>query len=309
MRYFLSFLGKYQVRNKTKLMGVSFLLMMLFIGTLSQAAVIWLGDTKLPAYSYDGYLTKPHSKGVLSVIEQMPWIEEPALNGSQKYIYIFYFPECPASQELYEESREFLGKVNIRWIPVVRERYAGLLETRTPEALKDAFEKDIAPKIENIQLTNHKLHLTITAYRFLISMGLLSSDKGGHVPTIVYGDSNRLNISINPFFEDVIPYTPNTHAVQNPFILELAARDEPHINLVKEKTIYQVEKGKSVKVYLTAHENSLVLGMISNELSPFEIAGTTDNGFIVIDISGDGHYVYLKNIESLTAVDPKSIEQ
>lgn len=280
---------------KVKIIGNIIILMMLFVGDFSQAAVVWLGNIETPAYSYEGYMTKPHSKRVLSVIEQMPWIEERAKNESHKYVYIFYFPECPASQELYEESREFIDEINIRWIPLVHERYAGLFETRTPKALRDAFEKDIAPKIQNQKLAEKNLNLTVTTFRFLLTMGLISSDRKGHFPTVVYGNSDRIDILINPYFEDIVELIPNTHSTQEPYILELAAMEAPNINAVSKGTMYQTKKETSVEVYLTADENSLLLGVITGELGPFEVVGTTKGGLIVVDLSGDGDYIYFKD--------------
>lgn len=94
---------------------IKVILCSLFLGNIVQADVSWEGDPEAYITERKGVITKKDAALFLNLLEEMPWIEERARINTQRYIYVLYFPECPASQALYEESlRSYnIGNLNI----------------------------------------------------------------------------------------------------------------------------------------------------------------------------------------------------
>lgn len=264
---------------------------------ISSASVFWAGETDRAAFGFETILTESEAELVHSIIESLPWIEEGAQNGKGKYLYVFFYPECPASQRFYDVSRAYLDQINIRWIPITDETNLGIYETRTSKALYDAFKKGVIPVVENRSLAETVLKMTITAFIYLDDIGVLSPEGNAYFPTVFYGGKDRLSIVINPMNLDVlVDSIPESVPSQESFVVKYAGIN-PNIQPLEVEGLYQVTQ--ATEFYLFPQDDGVYLGELDSSMPALEVLGITKNGFVAVDLTGQGHVIYLKDDEPM----------
>lgn len=276
---------------------IKVILCSLFLGNIVQADVSWEGDPEAYITERKGVITKKDAALFLNLLEEMPWIEERARINTQRYIYVLYFPECPASQALYEESREYLQFLNIRWIPYTdREENFLLYEERTPVVLKSAFEGRLNRKVKDMVAAKRVSDLTISAFEYWTYQSVFSPKNQLHFPTVIFGNKNQLSVYVSPYIEDILNEIVKTKPSNaHPKILDFA-KDNPHvIKKGTEGVIYQSERGRSLEVFLTTGKNPFFLGTWDLSIFPNKLEGITTDGYMVIDATGEGNYLYFKD--------------
>ncbi|WP_077929149.1 hypothetical protein [Wohlfahrtiimonas populi] len=276
------------------------ILLITFCLGITQADVIWPTNIDDEAIGKTGILTESEAANALRILESMPWIEE----GSQeegKYMYVFYFPTLAKSKELYDKTRAYLDKVNIRWIPIHSDySIAGLYETRIPELLNRAIVEDKVPKVKDQEYIDLVSRMTFTGFIYLRIAGAFSPQSQDYLPTIVYGDNNKLFVSIMPdniekLVNSIPKSIPNT---TQPTILELAKKNIELLK-VQEGMTYFNASNEMVPIFLYPDEKGVEIGRLSPDAPspPFPVSGITNNGYIAIDLNNRGNYIYIKHIE------------
>ncbi|WP_077929150.1 hypothetical protein [Wohlfahrtiimonas populi] len=282
-----------------KYLNKSMLLLLMYLG-VAHAEVIWPEKTDDKMIGKIGVLTENHSKNILGVLESMPWIEEGIQKGEGKYMYVLYTPTSTASQELYSKTRPYLDQVNIRWIPIIHGENSvdGLYETRTPVALANAFQSNIIPDIKDQEYVNLLSSMTFTGFVYLRAGTFFSPEAKSYFPTVIYGDANKLSIDIAPNnVEDVIGNIPVTsQRIAKPSIAELAKKKFKLYN-VEKNARYVNQSDDFVPYFLYPSQDGIGLGAFSVDDPSNLISGITDNGYIALDLSGRGNYIYVKYIK------------
>ena len=280
----------------------SILLSILCIG-VSQAKVIWPAATDVEMTNKTGTLTEGHAKNALQILEKMPWIEEGAQKGQGKYLYVFFNPASSTSKDLYTKTRPYLNYVNIRWIPIRTDEtnVNGLYETRTPQALADAFNKGVMPKIRNQKQMNAVENMTFTGFIMLRGGRMLSPEGESYFPTMIYGDSDKLSVvSASNYIEGMMNNIPLTMPnITQPTIVELAERQPVTLHRFKEDTRYQTQEGERAPMLLYPSEDAVRTGSLGSDNPPVIIDGMTDNGYLAIDFNGMGNFIYIKDDPSI----------
>lgn len=276
----------------------SILLSMLCIG-VSQAKVIWPEATDAEMTGKTGILTEGHAENALQILERMPWIEEGTQKGQGKYLYVFFNPASSTSKDIYTKTRPYLNQVNIRWIPIRTDKtnVNGLYETCTPQALADAFDKGVMPKIRNQEQMNTVENMTFTGFILMRGGRLLSPEGESYFPTMIYGDSDKLSVVSAPIhIEWMMNNIPLTQPkITQPTIVELAKRQPFTLHRVKEDTRYQTQEGERAPMLLYPSEDAVRVGSLGSDNPPVIIDGMTDNGYLAIDFNGMGNFIYIKD--------------
>src|SRR5699024_9033452 len=127
----------------------------------------------------------------------------------------------------------------------------GLYETRTPEALENAFKNGVIPIVQNQNYIDLVSNMTFTGFIYLRVANALSPEAKSYFPTVIYGDSKRLSIEIIPKNVEKlihgIPVTlPNTSQAS---ILELAKKKFT-LHEVEKNTQYYNQENKLVPYFL-----------------------------------------------------------
>lgn len=254
-----------------------------------------------------GTFTVGHSATLTQVLEAMPWIEEGSQSGEGKYLYIFYAPDSAESQALYQQTRPLLEDVNIRWIPIQGhgESLNGLYETRTPEALKNAFTKQQFPAVQNPQKMEVTASMVMTAFIYLRHNNFFSPEIGSYFPTIFYGTEDEMTAYSDPKnIETIITQIPATTPNSKALMMEQFAETPYKIFPVQEYAYFANEEGGIWPIYLYPNEKATHLGFTDNRLP---IKGITDNGFLAIDIQdGKGRYVFMKYFKDNVEISNKA---
>lgn len=282
-----------------KCLNKSMLLLLMYLG-VAHAEVIWPEKADDKMIGKIGVLTENHSKNILGVLESMPWIEEGIQKGEGKYMYVLYTPTSTASQELYSKTRSYLDQVNIRWIPIIRGENSvdGLYETRTPEALANAFQSNIIPDIKDQDYVSLLSNMTFTGFIYLRSGSFFSPEAKSYFPTVIYGDANKLSIDIAPnSIEDIISNIPITlQNIDKPSIADLAKKSFK-LYSVEKNARYHNESDKLAPIYLYPGVDGVKLGSLGGSFPESIISKITNNGYIAFDINGKGNYLYLKYVQ------------
>lgn len=284
----------------------SVLLVTFCLGT-THADVIWPVATTDEAIGKIGILTKQEAENTLRIVESMPWIEEGTQKGEGKYMYVLYTPTSLESKELYNKTRPYLDQVNIRWVPILsNDSIDGLYETRTPEALEASFQSGNIPEVKNSKYIDLVSNMTFTGFIYLRGSTALSPDFSSRFPTVIYGNADKLFISIVPYdIEKIVNEIPVTLVNENtgqPSILELAKRKFTLYD-VEKNTLYHTEKGKLAPISLFPSDDGVILGALDSDFPPTVVAGITDNGYIALDINGRGNYIYIKHLKTESIIN------
>lgn len=254
-----------------------------------------------------GVFTVGHSSTLIQILETMPWIEEGSQSGEGKYLYIFYAPDSIESQAIYQQTRPLLEDVNIRWIPIqgYGKSLNGLYETRTPEALKNAFTKQQFPAIQNPQKMEITASMVMTAFIYLRHNNYFSPEIGSYFPTVFYGTENEMTAYSDPKnIDTIITQIPITTPSNELVMLEQLAEIPYKVFPVQGYAYFSNEEGGIWPIYLYPNEKATHLGFTDNRLP---IKGITDNGYLAIDIQdGKGRYIFMKYFKDDVEISNKA---
>lgn len=270
----------------------------LFVSTAS-ADMKW--SSQNPNSSPVNTLTEGHAKNFFHLISNLPWTEEGLKQEKGKVMYVLYFPECPASKDFYKETRKILDQVTIRWIPFTGDDHiAGLYETRTPEALKTAFTKEVLPKVVDKKVTETMVNSSVLGVAMFQAAKVYAPDGNMYFPTVIYGDENNAWVSISPDVDTLVKKIPETTLSKMPLMVE-KAKVAVKLLPVKKPINYQNTKEGFASVMLFPAADGIRIAGFDKTISPLPVAGYTEDGYVAIDALGKQVYMYVQDPEFVKA--------
>lgn len=250
-----------------------------------------------------GTLTSNHADYVMNYLESAPWIEVGSQQGKGKYLYVLYTPNSVDSQALYQHLKPYVDQVNVRWIPIIAGglNVDGLYEKRTPETLARLFDESLMAIAQGSEALKRLSSMTFTGFIYLRSLNAFSPESQSYFPTVLYGDSHQVMVDILPDVESLdqliaqIPVTmPNTNQPNMAELAQVAHQIYP----VKSTMRYMNDSNQANPVYLSPSEDSVQVNTFRYDRNSYLISGITDNGYIAMDINGQGNYLYIKYIQN-----------
>lgn len=259
----------------------------------------------------DGELVEegPGAQILMDFAENMPWIADGEDTG--KYLYVIADAGCSATRQLYSLTRGYAKEMQIRWIFVDLEgggTYNSLYEERTPQALQEAFSAQTLPadkdpkRARKIDLYATKGVVTMLVLRRMLAP---TPEEFGF-PTLLYGDANKVTVSVgfDPSDLKTIITSIPTVAVKSGFTPLALLADQGTVKLkpVPAGYKYMNTNSDNTPMYMMPDQKAPRVGSVaSNADWPLECKGVTEDGFIAMEVTKNGGYIY--------CYDPAEVER
>ncbi len=239
------------------------------------------------------------AKTIMDFAENMPWAPDGADTG--KYLYVLADAGCSATKQLYTMTRKYTKDMQIRWIFVdggAEGTYNSLYEERTPEAVKDAFIRQVLPDDKDPKKSAKiDQYVMKGVYILLVRQVIAPAMDQFGFPTLIYGNGEKavVNVGLDPSGLDAIIRSIPTVPVKKDFVPLALTADQDTITLHALPKDYQyMNNGEdNTPMYMLPDTNTPRVGSVAPKLEwPFPCEGVTESGYIAMRVTQNGGCVY-----------------